>query len=53
MISKELQRFFLWEYGKIAFSMGIALLIEFVPTRVNQFFEGDLTIAHKCGNTVR
>lgn len=53
MISKELQKFFFCEYGKIAFTMAIALLVEFVPTRSSEFFEGDFTISHTCGNTVR
>lgn len=53
MNSKDIKSFFLVQYGQSILSLLIALGLEFVPTRISQFIEGDLTISHTCGNTVR
>lgn len=53
MFSKEVTRFYITQYAYVLLTVLLAVILEFFPTRVSQFFEGDLTISHTCGNTVK
>ena len=53
MKSREIKRYYIVQYSITIVCFILVLLLENTPTRVSQFFEGDLTISHTCGNTVR
>lgn len=33
--------------------LAVATVLQFCPTRKTEFLEGDLSISHTCGNSVR
>ena len=53
MVIPDIPKFFITQYVEICLALLLACMLEFLPTRVSVFFEGDLTISHTCGNTVR
>ena len=50
---KEMRHFYLKQTCIFVIMGVIGVLLEFLPRHLTPFIEGDYTISHSCGNTVR
>lgn len=50
---REMRTFYLQQILLCMFMGVVGVLLEFLPRHLTLFIEGDLTISHHCGNTVR
>ena len=50
---REMRTFYLQQILLCMLMGVVGVLLEFLPRHLTPFIEGDLTISHHCGNTVR
>lgn len=51
--NNDLKRYSILQLLITVVILAVATVLQFCPTRKTEFLEGDLSISHTCGNSVR